>query len=75
MTANSTRGRMHFIVFTESFDAKGTCRFLARIAGLLGPNSPQEPAGSYAADNTSPHHPPCSGGPDVRCASPRLNEL
>ncbi|MGW6392899.1 IS630 family transposase [Streptomyces sp. NPDC055103] len=31
MSAISTRGRMHFMVFTESFDAKVMCRFLARI--------------------------------------------
>ncbi|MFJ3505521.1 IS630 family transposase [Streptomyces sp. NPDC090135] len=33
MSAISTRGRMHFIVFTESFDAKVMCRFLARLVG------------------------------------------
>lgn len=33
MSAISTRGRMHFMVFTESFDAKVMCRFLARIVG------------------------------------------
>lgn len=31
MSAISTRGRMHFMVFTESFDAKVMCRFLARV--------------------------------------------
>ncbi len=31
MSAISTRGRMHFMVFTESFDAKVMCPFLARI--------------------------------------------
>ncbi|MGG7568930.1 IS630 family transposase [Streptomyces sirii] len=30
MSAISTRGRTHFMVFTESFDAKVMCRFLAR---------------------------------------------
>ncbi|WP_435852972.1 transposase [Streptomyces vietnamensis] len=33
MSAISTRGRMHFMVFTETFDAKAMCRFLARIVG------------------------------------------
>ncbi|MFF9344912.1 IS630 family transposase [Streptomyces sp. NPDC014773] len=33
MSAISARGRMHFMVFTESFDAKVTCRFLARLVG------------------------------------------
>lgn len=33
MSAISTRGRVHFMVFTESFDAKVMCRFLARIVG------------------------------------------
>lgn len=33
MSAISTRGRTHFTVFTESFDAKVMCRFLARIIG------------------------------------------
>ncbi|MEG3626604.1 IS630 family transposase [Streptomyces poriticola] len=33
MSAISTRGRMHFMVFTETFDAKVMCRFLARLAG------------------------------------------
>jgi hypothetical protein len=33
MSAISTRGRMHFLVFTESFDAKVMCRFPARIVG------------------------------------------
>ncbi|WP_197371866.1 transposase, partial [Streptomyces clavuligerus] len=33
MSAISTRGRMHFMVFTETFDAKVMCRFLARIVG------------------------------------------
>ncbi|MFG3510177.1 transposase [Streptomyces sp. NPDC047821] len=32
-SAISIRGRMHFMVFTESFDAKVMCRFLARIVG------------------------------------------
>lgn len=27
------KGRMHFMVFTESFDAKVICRFLARLVG------------------------------------------
>ncbi|UZI31409.1 transposase [Streptomyces sp. VB1] len=31
MSAISTKGHMHFIVFTESFDATVLCRFLARI--------------------------------------------
>ncbi|MEZ3182802.1 winged helix-turn-helix domain-containing protein [Streptomyces pimonensis] len=33
MSAISTRGRMHFMVFTEAFDATVMCRFLARIVG------------------------------------------
>ncbi|MFD9007637.1 IS630 family transposase [Streptomyces sp. NPDC059552] len=33
ISAISTRSRMHFMVFTESFDAKVMCRFLARIVG------------------------------------------
>jgi transposase len=33
MSAISTRGRMHFMVFTESFDAEVMCRFLARLVG------------------------------------------
>ncbi|MGW1942573.1 IS630 family transposase [Streptomyces goshikiensis] len=33
MSSISTRGRMHFMVFTESFDARVMCRFLARIVG------------------------------------------
>lgn len=31
MSAISTRGRMHFMVFTESFGARGMCRFLDRL--------------------------------------------
>ncbi|MYV48068.1 IS630 family transposase, partial [Streptomyces sp. SID2888] len=33
MSAISTKGRMHFMVFTESFDARVMCRFLARLVG------------------------------------------
>lgn len=33
MSAISTRGRMHFMVFTESFDAKVMCRFRSRLVG------------------------------------------
>ncbi|WP_455678439.1 IS630 family transposase [Streptomyces arboris] len=33
MSAISTRGRMHFMVFTETFDTKVMCRFLARLVG------------------------------------------
>lgn len=33
MSAISTKGRMHFMVFTESFDATALCRILARIVG------------------------------------------
>ncbi|MEU6405127.1 IS630 family transposase [Streptomyces sp. NPDC046985] len=33
MSAISTKGRMHFMVFTESFDAKVVCRFLDRLVG------------------------------------------
>ncbi|MFE1383467.1 transposase [Streptomyces sp. NPDC058740] len=31
MSAISTKGRTHVMVFTESFDAKAMCRFLARL--------------------------------------------
>ncbi|MEV1043237.1 IS630 family transposase [Streptomyces sp. NPDC050204] len=33
MSAISTKGRMHFMVLTESFDAKIMCRFLDRLVG------------------------------------------
>ncbi|WP_443046635.1 IS630 family transposase [Streptomyces sp. DSM 40750] len=33
MSAISTKGRMHFMVFTETFDADVMCRFLERLAG------------------------------------------
>ncbi|ANZ21763.1 transposase [Streptomyces noursei ATCC 11455] len=33
MSAISTKGRMHFMVFTETFDADVICRFLDRLAG------------------------------------------
>ncbi|WP_457810777.1 IS630 family transposase [Streptomyces microflavus] len=33
MSAISTKGRMHFMVFTESFTAEVMCRFLERLAG------------------------------------------
>ncbi|MEN1891355.1 IS630 family transposase [Streptomyces mirabilis] len=33
MSAISTKGRMHFMVFPETFDADVMCRFLDRIAG------------------------------------------
>lgn len=33
MSAISTKGRMHFMVFAESFTAEVMCRFLDRIAG------------------------------------------
>ncbi|WP_438818574.1 IS630 family transposase [Streptomyces brasiliscabiei] len=33
MSAISTKGRMHFMVFTETFDADVMCRFLHRLAG------------------------------------------
>ncbi|WP_409473352.1 IS630 family transposase [Streptomyces sp. HC307] len=33
MSAISTKGRMHFMVFTETFDADVMCRFLDRLAG------------------------------------------
>jgi hypothetical protein len=33
MSAISTKGRMHFMVFAESFDAKVMCRFLDRLVG------------------------------------------
>ncbi|WP_235618330.1 transposase [Streptomyces sp. CB02400] len=32
-SAISTKGRMHFMVFTESFTAEVMCRFLDRLAG------------------------------------------
>ncbi|MFI1824834.1 IS630 family transposase [Streptomyces sp. NPDC020412] len=33
MSAISTKGRMHFMVFIETFDARVMCRFLARAVG------------------------------------------
>ncbi|MFZ3499214.1 transposase [Streptomyces sp. 5.8] len=33
MSAISTTGRMHFMVFTETFDATLMCRFLERLVG------------------------------------------
>ncbi|WP_329460877.1 IS630 family transposase [Streptomyces sp. NBC_01431] len=33
MSAISTKGRMHFMVFTETFDAAVICRFLERLVG------------------------------------------
>ncbi|MGJ3561946.1 transposase [Streptomyces sp. INA 01156] len=36
MSAISTRGRMHFMVFTESFTAEVMCRFLDRLARHFG---------------------------------------
>lgn len=33
MSAISTKGRKHFMVFTETFDADVMCRFLDRLAG------------------------------------------
>lgn len=33
LSAISTKGRMHFMVFTETFDADVMCRFLDRLAG------------------------------------------
>lgn len=33
MSAISTKGRMYFMVFTESFDSKVMCRFLDRLVG------------------------------------------
>ncbi|WP_435601174.1 hypothetical protein [Streptomyces sp. C10-9-1] len=33
MSAISTKGRMHFIVFTETFAAQVMCRFLDRHFG------------------------------------------
>ncbi|MGW2370748.1 IS630 family transposase [Streptomyces sp. NPDC001667] len=35
MSAISTKGRMHFMVFTETFDATVMCRFLDRLAGHI----------------------------------------
>ncbi|WP_428935089.1 transposase [Streptomyces sp. ACT015] len=35
VSAISTRGRMHFMVFIESFDAQVICRFLARLTGYF----------------------------------------
>ncbi|MBB5940376.1 hypothetical protein FHS42_007474 [Streptomyces zagrosensis] len=35
MSAISTKGRMHFMVFTESFTAEVMCRFLDRLAGYF----------------------------------------
>ncbi|MFF5455250.1 transposase [Streptomyces sp. NPDC012950] len=36
MSAISTKGRMHFMVFAESFTAEVMCRFLERLAGHFG---------------------------------------
>ncbi|WP_374772188.1 transposase [Streptomyces sp. NBC_01310] len=36
MSAISTKGRMHFMVFTASFTAEVMCRFLDRLAGHFG---------------------------------------
>jgi transposase len=36
MSAISTRGRTHFMVFTGTFDAEVMCRFLDRLAGHFG---------------------------------------
>ncbi|MEU4932402.1 hypothetical protein AB0G54_38865 [Streptomyces yokosukanensis] len=33
MSAIGTKGRMHFMVFTESFTTEMVCRFLDRLAG------------------------------------------
>ncbi|WP_406386522.1 winged helix-turn-helix domain-containing protein [Streptomyces sp. NBC_00211] len=33
MSAISTKGRMHFMVFTETFDVTVMCRFLERLVG------------------------------------------
>ncbi len=49
MSAISTKGRMHFMVFTESFTAEVMCRFLDRLAAhpdtvelhFLPPYSPE----------------------------------
>ncbi|MFE5513840.1 transposase [Streptomyces sp. NPDC056529] len=35
MSGISTRGRMHFMVFAESFTAQVMCRFLDRLAGYF----------------------------------------
>ncbi len=35
MSAISTKGRMHFMVFTETFDADVMCRFLDRLASHI----------------------------------------
>jgi hypothetical protein len=39
MSAIGTRGRMHFMVFTESFTAEVMCRFLDRLAGHFDPKA------------------------------------
>lgn len=39
MSAISTKGRMHFMVFAESFTAEVMCRFLDRLAGHFDHNA------------------------------------
>ncbi|MGW8868263.1 transposase [Streptomyces sp. NPDC055768] len=40
MSAISAKGRMHFMVFTETLDAKVMCRFLDRLIGHFRPQDP-----------------------------------
>ncbi|MFD9022358.1 transposase [Streptomyces sp. NPDC059570] len=49
MPAISIRGRMHFMVFTESFTAELMCRFLDRLAGHVDRKAP------LAVDRHSAH--------------------
>ncbi|MEU2246648.1 transposase [Streptomyces sp. NPDC019224] len=49
MSEFSTKGRMHFMVFTESFDVTVMCRFLARVVGHFDRNH-------LIVDRHSAHH-------------------
>ncbi|MEV4975024.1 hypothetical protein [Streptomyces scopuliridis] len=48
MSAISTRGRMHFVVFTGTFDTGVMCRFPARPAGHSGHEIPPVADGHVA---------------------------
>ncbi|MGW5972729.1 transposase [Streptomyces sp. NPDC055186] len=45
MSAISTKGRMHFMVFTEGFTAEVMCRFLDRLTGHFDSNGQLPPFG------------------------------
>lgn len=61
MSAISTKGRMHFMVFTESFTAEVMCRRLDRLAGhfdlkahlVVGPARGRSATGSPLTLTTS----------------------